>query len=375
MPQPLTPAQLVLSLIVLGFIAIILSAWIGAIAWKLTGRNLLPPPSTQPAPWGWRTLVGMVLTLIVLHMFVPLIYVFVGGISVPPPGPNRKVDLGLLMRVTMVSNVAFVLIAALYFGVTGRARASDFVGEPRRILPDMLRGLAAWPLQAPIVFGVSALAQRIWPADKHPVELWVQSNPSSATMVMTGISAVVVAPICEEFLFRGLLLGWLGKVAMQERVKPPAPRAGADFAELHDGEPPANFAEPVFDGNGDEFDPPIVFLDEPPAPPRDLGFRLFLANLAVSLLFAAMHAAVWPSPIPLFLLSLVLGLLYQRTGSLIAPITLHAVFNGISTVLIFVTIYLGIPEPPKPLKNPGPAAEKPLGVVPGQPHRPLRIET
>ena len=48
-------------------------------------------------------------------------------------------------------------------------------------------------------------------------------------------------------------------------------------------------------------------------------FSLWTANVVVSLLFAGLHADQWPAPVPLFLLSLVLGWLYLRTGGLAAP--------------------------------------------------------
>ena len=45
-----------------------------------------------------------------------------------------------------------------------------------------------------------------------------------------------------------------------------------------------------------------------------------VAIVLTSLIFAALHAAQWPAPIPLFLLAVGLGVVYQRTGSLLAPI-------------------------------------------------------
>ena len=44
------------------------------------------------------------------------------------------------------------------------------------------------------------------------------------------------------------------------------------------------------------------------------------------------HAPQWPAPIALFVLSLVIGTVYHRTGSLIAAIFMHATFNGLSTL-------------------------------------------
>jgi membrane protease YdiL (CAAX protease family) len=40
-----------------------------------------------------------------------------------------------------------------------------------------------------------------------------------------------------------------------------------------------------------------------------------------------------PAPIPIFFLSLALGVLYQRTGNLASSFILHALFNGFSTLL------------------------------------------
>jgi membrane protease YdiL (CAAX protease family) len=59
-----------------------------------------------------------------------------------------------------------------------------------------------------------------------------------------------------------------------------------------------------------------------------------------SLLFAAVHAPQMPAPFAIFVLSLALGTLYQRTGSLAAPFTLHALFNGLSTTLALAAIQL-----------------------------------
>jgi membrane protease YdiL (CAAX protease family) len=57
--------------------------------------------------------------------------------------------------------------------------------------------------------------------------------------------------------------------------------------------------------------------------------------LGTSLLFAAAHSSVWPSPVPLLVLGLGLGWLAQRTGSLVAPILVHALFNGVGCVLFW----------------------------------------
>jgi len=61
--------------------------------------------------------------------------------------------------------------------------------------------------------------------------------------------------------------------------------------------------------------------------------------LITSTIFAGIHVGQWPAPVAIFFLSLGLGFLYQRTGSLIGPFVLHAMFNGISTLGLFASLH------------------------------------
>jgi membrane protease YdiL (CAAX protease family) len=64
------------------------------------------------------------------------------------------------------------------------------------------------------------------------------------------------------------------------------------------------------------------------------GKRHVRAVYATAALFAMVHAAVWPSPIPLFLLGLGLGWIAVRTGGVAAPALLHGLFNSVSVVFV-----------------------------------------
>jgi membrane protease YdiL (CAAX protease family) len=73
---------------------------------------------------------------------------------------------------------------------------------------------------------------------------------------------------------------------------------------------------------------------------RRFGGRL-PALLTSSLLFAAIHVHL-PSMLGLGILAIILCLLYERTGSLWAPITMHACFNASTiAVLIFFPEVMG----------------------------------
>jgi membrane protease YdiL (CAAX protease family) len=61
------------------------------------------------------------------------------------------------------------------------------------------------------------------------------------------------------------------------------------------------------------------------------------AVYATALFFGMMHADVWPSPVPLFVLALGLGWLAFRTQNLVAPIVTHGLFNAVACVELFLT--------------------------------------
>jgi membrane protease YdiL (CAAX protease family) len=60
------------------------------------------------------------------------------------------------------------------------------------------------------------------------------------------------------------------------------------------------------------------------------------AILASAALFAAFHAHVWPSPVPLVVLAVGLGFLYVRTHSLVGPVVVHSMFNAVSAVYLLL---------------------------------------
>ena len=142
------------------------------------------------------------------------------------------------------------------------------------------------------------------------------------------LSACVTAPLLEEFLYRGLLVPWAGR------------RWYGPWCLLF----PAGV---------------LALLAPPPFLPQSLAFvlllgvgayliqrfgkrrakfptRTVLAVWSSAALFAVVHSAVWPTPIPLFVLGLGLGYLTARTRSWAASAVCHALFNAVATVWVFL---------------------------------------
>ncbi len=309
-PQP-TPAQVTFSLVALGLIATILTTWFWAIGRLVSGKSLLPRTPVRVVPWRARHVLGIVLLyMAIINVVPPLVF---AAMDIKP-AKGTKLEPATLMMMMIAVNGTFIAIGPLLLAWWAKAGPADFGIERGKVGRDVLRGIVAWPLLAPIVFGVQYLSIKVWPPRKHPLLELVAGDPTSLNWGLTILSAVVLAPLAEEFLFRGVLLGWLGRWA-----------AGLDRAK------PATAVDP-------DLGPAEIWFEPEPSLAPGHGWRLLAANLAVSVLFAAMHAQVWPTPLPLFFLSLGLGILYQRTGGMVGPVTLHATFNGISTLMLYLML-------------------------------------
>jgi len=61
----------------------------------------------------------------------------------------------------------------------------------------------------------------------------------------------------------------------------------------------------------------------------------WVAIVVASIAFTLVHGHLWLMP-PIFFLSLCLGVVYERTNNLWAPIFIHAAFNAASTALFLI---------------------------------------
>jgi membrane protease YdiL (CAAX protease family) len=135
-----------------------------------------------------------------------------------------------------------------------------------------------WPLQNLSILMLMKLGYS--PENQRAVEMLLNASSKWALAYFV-LFAVVIAPVAEEFVFRGMLF-------------------------------------------------PLVC---------QLG-RPKLAWIGVSLLFALIHfdAAIF---LPLFVLALLLTWLYQRTGCLLASVLVHSLFNAANLVLLLIVDKLG----------------------------------
>jgi membrane protease YdiL (CAAX protease family) len=250
-----------------------------------------------------------------------------------------------------VLSFPFQVAAILFVLMAGSGTRLFQLGlTAHRLATNLFLGYLAWALLTPLVYALDYLVTELHaavlplPSEKHPLIESLQKTPGFLGYFLLFLAAVVAAPVYEELLFRGILQPWFARR-----------RWGADAALV------AAFGLAVYAGLASKVDKDFFLAGNPNGLRvlvEGLGSAVFVLVMipgyiyadrllwhwlpqpgagrtiyAVALLFAAAHANVWPSPIPLFLLGLGLGYLAYRTQSLVSCMTAHALFNG-TTVLV-----------------------------------------
>jgi membrane protease YdiL (CAAX protease family) len=234
-----------------------------------------PAPIADIPPWrAWTAPAAVVFGLGLGAVTTILVNVAAqaGGSSLAHPSPAVSI-VG-----DIVFDLAFVA-AALYFASReGRPHASDF--GFRRV--GLRRGLRAAALAVVAYYGLTAIYASIFRlrgADKLPSDLG--ATHSTAALIAASVFVCVIAPVAEEFFFRGFIFGALRRLPLQI--------AG-----------------------------------------RDLG--PWVAAVLTGILFGLAHTGSAASQylVPLGFLGFVLCILRWRTGSLYPCIALHSANNALA---------------------------------------------
>jgi membrane protease YdiL (CAAX protease family) len=310
---------------VCGAIVAFVAVPVGLFAWRLGRRPT--PCAVMPwhAPWGP---FEVVFAFLVLNLLVPVLAfqsllvcgAFVIGPDEPPVAATVRMLWASLLAFPLQLLVVVVVQRALY--PTWRWLEPVACWPPRVAL-----AVLVWLAITPVVLGINlgvnaAFAAQGWAPREHPL-VKLASQPV-VEQVLFVFQACVAAPVVEELVFRGILLPWLlassGRSAATLVVA-----ALVSASSVSDGFSPTR--GPVVFG--------VAMLLALPLTQRDTErARTTSAVFASSCLFAAVHATVWPSPIPLLLLGVGLGLLAIRTRSILVPVLVHGLFNAVSAVYV-----------------------------------------
>jgi membrane protease YdiL (CAAX protease family) len=177
-------------------------------------------------------------------------------------------------------------------------------GDWGRWRTDIALGVVGFLMLAPPVLLMQLALTQLFPS-QHPLIELVLAKPEARFLWAAGVTAVLVAPLVEEFQFRVLIQGWLQTAA----------RPGIPSESWLVGAP-----SPEWEA-------------APSEPPRHWP------AIAASAVFALAHASHGPDPIPLFFFAWGIGLLYRGTGRVLPGIVVHLLLNLWTLLLLLVRIY------------------------------------
>lgn len=267
----------VLSLVAVG---IGLAGWAMSIDALVRGRLhtlwRMRPGGRLPS-WSWRELWRVLALIALVGSLLPFIHVAMAVF-----GPWAELDANLWTTLSMVGLDAFVVLVIVAFAAGKRVSLGRLFGWTGRRRGQAIAGglvgyIATFPWLLFLVWVVAATWRRLgWELPIEPIHELVFLESRPFVVGLTVLLACALGPVAEELFFRGLLYG-----VLRHRVPRVAAMliSGAAFAGLH-GTP--------------------------------IGF------------------------IPITTLGCLLAVVYERTGSLIAPIAVHIVHNTLLMSLALV---------------------------------------
>ena len=213
--------------------------------------------------------------------------------------PPQSVETLTAVAVALaIANIVVLVCMVVQMGLTQRRFLNRSGLWPS--LSDIRLGAIASLFILPPVLWLATLLEKLVPYE-HNVFNLIQKNPVPSVFWAMALSAIAVAPIFEEFMFRMLLQGG-GERVMRRSQK----SSGGE--SLTDAE--------------------LVSLEHVSA--EEVSSWSWWPVVISSLTFSMLHLGQGAAPIALFFFSLALGYIYRQTGRLWPCITVHLILNTVS---------------------------------------------
>ncbi len=296
----------------------------------VAGHSLLTYQPRRRVPWG-----GLVA---LIAMSMPLLAVIAYFANLLNDAPATTADFStqdflVMGSVDSLFKILFVFGVMAWLRTFFRAGKHD-LGLPTswgQLFSDIRIGaLACIAALLPINAIQITLAYAFESQTLHPLVEQLQKNQSPAILFLSFCMAVIVAPLFEEFTFRGLLQGWLERCEDESLALTAAERPMPILmpeAEV----PEAEVTETKIETKTTTANHPTRGW----FPPLRHGW---LPILISSVAFGLAHLGHGVAPVSLVLFGIVLGYLYQRTHRLAPSITAHLLFNAYSMVLLWLQL-------------------------------------
>ncbi len=258
------------------------------IAGYRSGETPIPQVSGSPVPWDGLVVASLFVLFIICQGLcvaaaqamlpvrdqVPQVISNSNATTVVTYGGSEDSDkLGYLLLANAIAMLVFTCVASFILRMRG-ASWQDLGFRDPKPWEGLRLACVTWVIIVPPLLALAAFLDQFVEPYSHPIIDFLQADKSVWSIGLVIGAAVVAAPIAEEFFFRRILQGWL-------EVK--------------------------------------------------LGDSAVLVS---ALCFGLAHLGDGLGWIPLIGFGLAAGYLTRRRGTILPSIVLHALFNGLSVMLL-----------------------------------------
>lgn len=356
------------SLIILGMLTGALASWTYLIVRAVRRQPLLTVEPSTPRVWGLADVMFIAITSVICQIVFASAYVRIAGQGIPENGDAQLT--AAVATAASLGNVAAIVLAlgwlALRFNVTPEHAGFRTQGWWRQLQIGVVATLAVLPVVYLLMAAVSIGLKTEY---SHPLLDEVRRNATLGSYLLGVVTAVLLAPLAEEFLFRVLIQGWLQSWPVS------TPRQilfGAGLAERNVTLKNATSNSAWDAGDDGEWDVQAELVDAPLHPPlvattvsaspnpyavplsSEAGqagvdsvaphdtLAQFVPpvwpSIVTGILFGLAHWGYGLSFIPLIVLGILLGLLYRATNSIWPCFLVHFALNGSSMLMLGFSI-------------------------------------
>lgn len=185
----------------------------GLIRRAQADRPLVLPRPHQPVPWQGLDVLWLFLLFLCCQAVVGSLttsqqarILITDGVSVE--GADAPASLGPRLLANALAMLVFTPLAGLVLRLRG-ATSTDLGFRDPQPLEGLKLAVATWVIIVPPLLAVAALLDHFVVSYQHPVIDFLAADGSGYAIGLVLLSAVVAAPIAEEFFFRRVLQGWL----------------------------------------------------------------------------------------------------------------------------------------------------------------------
>lgn len=304
--------------------------------WALIGQRLRQQGEVvtcelrENVPWsGWH-----VFLVFVTSSFLPVIAYPINDVPLGTPFEKLSPDkVANLLGTIGVLSLLITLLGLVVVKLTSHAKLQDFGLSLKDSGRDLFVGSFGFMAATLPVLGVQFVVSKIVEYN-HPILDMLKGSVNNQLWLVALFTAVVVAPLTEELIFRVLLQGWLERLAMGASSKAVSLEAKAPETDAT-----ATAGLPM------ELDPlnPFAASAASPADLQSLRPESFSAPpvwpIGISAgIFALMHLGQGLAWVPLLLLGTILGYVYRQTHRLLPCVVLHGLFNLFSLLIFRLSI-------------------------------------